>query len=151
MVEHQRLHPLAAGSGAQLAGADQAAQAALRAFGEKLGIAFQLIDDVLDYQGQESGKTLFADLLEGKLTLPLVLAIEKERGLAEYVARIHAGDDSVVQYVSSRVIDSGACEEVRKRAVTLTTEAQAALSQLPLSGARQMLSLVARELTERVA
>ena len=77
------LFAFAAGCGARLAGADEASEKALKTFGEKLGIAFQLIDDVLDYQGEQSGKTLFADLIEGKLTLPLVLAIEKERSLAE--------------------------------------------------------------------
>jgi octaprenyl-diphosphate synthase len=145
------LFSFAAGCGAQLAGASIEEQQALSSFGEKLGIAFQLIDDVIDYQGDESGKTLFADLIEGKLTLPLVLAIEKEPALAELVARIHAGDESVVEHVSARVIASGACEEVRTRAITLTAEAESVLTTLPLSGAREMLSIVARELTGRVS
>jgi octaprenyl-diphosphate synthase len=145
------LFSFAAGCGAQLAGASQKEINALASFGEKIGIAFQLIDDVIDYQGEQSGKTLYADLIEGKLTLPLVIAIEKEPKLAGLVARIHAGDASVVEALSSQVIASGACEEVRKRAIALTSEAEILLLELPFSAAREMLAVVARELSDRVS
>jgi octaprenyl-diphosphate synthase len=145
------LFAFAAGCGAQLAGASTEDQKALSGFGEKLGLAFQLIDDVIDYQGEQSGKTLFADLIEGKLTLPLVLAIEKEPDLAKLVAKIHAGDESVVEQVSKRVIASGSCDEVRQRAMSLTADAEKNLANLPPSGAREMLAIVARELSDRVA
>ncbi len=46
-------------------------------FGEKLGVAFQLVDDVLDYVGTTTGKTSLADLRDGKLTLPLVIAVNR--------------------------------------------------------------------------
>jgi len=81
-------------AGARLAGAEPAQEGYLAEFGEQLGLAFQLVDDVIDYEGQGSGKTLFADLLEGKLTLPLVLAMKKDSTLVDLVQRIHQGDDS---------------------------------------------------------
>ncbi len=136
-------------AGAVLGGASEAHASALAEFGEGLGIAFQLVDDVIDYQGGASGKTLFADLLEGKLTLPLVLAIQKDQGLQSLVARIHTGDESVVSEVSARVIASGSCDVVRQRARKRTEDALEALRRIPESPSRQLLEVVAREMTKR--
>lgn len=136
-------------AGAVLGGASDTEAAALAEFGEGIGMAFQLVDDVIDYQGGESGKTLFADLLEGKLTLPLVLAIEKDADLKPLVARIHAGDESVVEEVSRRVIASGSCDEVRERAHKRTDAAIDSLRRLPDSPSRQLLEVVARAMTKR--
>lgn len=68
----------AAHTGAVLAGADAPLCAALHSYGRHLGMAFQLVDDVLDYQGStgEMGKNLGADLAEGKTTLPLIRALQ---------------------------------------------------------------------------
>ncbi len=144
------LFAFAARAGAQMAGADSKAQEALASYGDSLGIAFQLVDDVIDYEGEQSGKTLFADLLEGKLTLPLVLAIQKDPELEALVARIHQGDEAVVAEVSRRVIQSGSCEVVRARALDYTERAVRSLDQLPASPARELLRVVAREMTRRV-
>ncbi len=59
----------------------------LSKFGQDLGVAFQVIDDLLDFRGEEAatGKTLFVDLGEGKMTYPLALAIEREPHVAELV------------------------------------------------------------------
>jgi octaprenyl-diphosphate synthase len=71
------LFQAAAHSGAVLAGADTRTQEALRDYGLNLGIAFQLVDDQLDYQGnsKELGKNVGDDLAEGKVTLPLIAAM----------------------------------------------------------------------------
>lgn len=71
------LFQAAAHSGAVLAGADEKAEAALRDYGLHLGVAFQLVDDQLDYEGdaQELGKNVGDDLAEGKVTLPLIAAM----------------------------------------------------------------------------
>lgn len=63
--------------GALLGGADETGQAALGAYGEKIGIAFQLVDDVLDFTADQAvwGKPVGADLAEGKVTLPLIRAL----------------------------------------------------------------------------
>src|SRR5258706_138914 len=74
-------------AGARVAGAPAAAVNALGQFGAHLGVAFQLVDDALDYAGDHSatGKALFVDLHEGKLTLPLLRAIAKRPALLSEV------------------------------------------------------------------
>ncbi len=63
--------------GALFAGAEEVECAALRSYGENLGYAFQIVDDLLDYQGEsgKTGKTVGNDLSEGKMTLPLIYAV----------------------------------------------------------------------------
>jgi len=145
------LFSFAARAGARMAGAPKASEEALGSFGESLGVAFQLVVDVIDSSGTETGKTLFADLGEGKITLPLVLAIERDPGLAQLVQKIYQGDESLVAEVSRRVIGSGACDEVRSRARGFTEKSRAALAKLPVTPARQLLEIVALELTSRLA
>lgn len=138
-------------TGARLAGADTASVEAMSVFGEELGYAFQLVDDVLDYTGAASGKTLLADLRQGKLTLPLVLAATKDPGLMAPLRRIFAGDQEPVAHVSASVVASGACDEVRRRAREHTARAVAALEAVAMSPARSLLTSVATELAARAA
>jgi octaprenyl-diphosphate synthase len=135
--------------GARLAGAELEAEQALSQFGEELGVAFQLVDDVIDYRGEASGKTLFTDLSEGKLTLPLVLAAARNPDLAQPLRRIFAGDREPVSLVSRLVIESGACDEVRARARAHTERAVRVLDAVPKSPARSLLASVADELAAR--
>lgn len=137
--------------GARIAGASPADQERLSGFGERLGIAFQLVDDVLDYSGDQTGKTLLADLREGKLTLPLVLAVARRPELAQALRRIHAGDREPVHFVSQAVIETGACDEVRRRASKYTQTAVEALSSVVPGPARVLLENVAEELARRAA
>jgi octaprenyl-diphosphate synthase len=137
--------------GARVAGASPADQERLSGFGERLGIAFQLVDDVLDYSGEQTGKSLLADLREGKLTLPLVLAVARRPELAQALRRIHAGDREPVQFVSQAVIETGACDEVRRRAGQYTQTAVEALSSVVPGPARVLLENVAEELARRAA
>jgi octaprenyl-diphosphate synthase len=138
-------------TGARLAGADQPSVDAMTAFGEELGFAFQLVDDVLDYTGAASGKTLLADLRQGKLTLPLVLAATRDPGLMGPLRRIFAGDQEPVAQVSQSVIASGTCDEVRRRAREHTARAITALEAVATSPARSLLTSVATELAARAA
>jgi octaprenyl-diphosphate synthase len=137
--------------GARVAGATEGEQERLARFGEELGMAFQLVDDVLDYSGEQTGKSLFIDLAEGKLTLPLVLAVARHPELGEPLKKIHAGDREPVEWVSSCVRESGACDDVRRRARRHTEHAVEALSAVAPSPARQVLEQVAFELAERAA
>src|SRR5262245_5040374 len=98
------LFRFATSAGAELAGASARWQTVLGDFGESIGMAFQLVDDLLDYAGEETGKTMFADLRQGKLTLPLVLAVQEEPGLLEQLRRIRAGDQSAVSVLRQSVI-----------------------------------------------
>ncbi len=138
-------------NGARVAGASPADQERLSGFGERLGIAFQLVDDLLDYSGEHTGKMLLTDLREGKLTLPLVLAVARRPELAHALKRIHAGDREPVQLVSQAVIETGACDEVRRRASQYTQTAVEALSSLVPGPARVLLENVAAELARRAA
>jgi octaprenyl-diphosphate synthase len=138
-------------AGAMTAGADPEAQACLSRFGSHVGMAFQLVDDVLDYTGEATGKTLFADLCEGKLTLPLVLAIERRPELLHAVQRIHAGDAEPVATLCRAVIDSEACVQVRRRAQSHTDRAIEALGGVPAGPARDLLETVSRQLGERTS
>ena len=136
-------------TGARICGAGEEAQAALSRFGEELGFAFQLVDDVIDYRGPESGKSLLTDLKEGKLTLPLVLAVARRPELAVPLGRIFAGDREPVAAVSRTVVECGACDEVRSRARAHTRRAIEALEVVAKSPARSLLESVAGELAER--
>jgi octaprenyl-diphosphate synthase len=135
--------------GARCAGASAVDQGRMSVFGEQLGMAFQLVDDLLDYSGEQTGKTLFADLTEGKLTLPLVLAVARVPALADPLRRIHAGDRGPVDEVSRQVLASGACGEVRVRAAHHTERAIDALSGVGSGPAARLLELVARQLAHR--
>jgi len=138
-------------TGARLAGASVEDQERLAGFGERLGIAFQLVDDVLDYSGSNTGKTLLTDLREGKLTLPLVLAVARMPELVQPLQRIYAGDGESVNLVSRAVVESGACDEVRRRASDHTRSAVEALRTVQPGPARVLLESVAQQLAARAA
>jgi octaprenyl-diphosphate synthase len=138
-------------SGARVAGRDDLVDAAGR-FGEQVGVAFQVIDDVLDLSGdpREVGKQLGADLAEGKTTLPLALALERDSG--ELHARLpaaRAGDADAARFVSLHPLVQGACEEARTYALEQSEQALTALEQLPVARPRELLRNLALVLTRR--
>jgi octaprenyl-diphosphate synthase len=143
----------AAHAGAHAGGAPLEAREWLADYGTHLGIAFQLVDDALDYAGDraETGKALFGDLREGKVTLPLVRAIAAFPGLLPDVERTRNGDDAASRRLLSAVLESGTCEEVRALARLETERALEALSRIPASAPRDLLACVATELASRVA
>jgi len=136
--------------GASVGRASETEAALVGEFGQTLGFAFQLVDDLLDYVGTNTGKTSLADLCEGKLTLPLVLAVERVPSLLPRIARIHRGQLDEVAEVGQAVIRSGACEEVRVRARAVTARAVDLLEAIPPSRSRELLRAVALELSARV-
>jgi octaprenyl-diphosphate synthase len=141
-------------SGAREGGAPEAAVQALGAFGTHIGVAFQLVDDVLDYDGDASatGKSMLADLGEGKVTLPLIRAAAFDRtAFAALVAEVRSGDAAAAQQLAVRVRASGACDRVRELAREETSRALGALQIVPECRAREILADVARGLAARVA
>jgi geranylgeranyl pyrophosphate synthase len=121
----------------------------LAAFGEQIGLAFQLLDDVLDVTGpaERTGKPRGADLLDGTVTLPLILAREDDPGLAELdLRRLEAPRDAVA--VCERIAATRALEEARECALGLVAGAKAALPPLPRRQ-RTALELVADGVVER--
>jgi octaprenyl-diphosphate synthase len=143
----------AARAGATIAGASGEAANALGDYGTHLGVAFQLVDDVLDYAGdpRATGKALLGDLTEGKLTLPLIRALAAQPDLAGDVEAVRAGDAQAAQRLAEAVRSSGTCEGVRMLAREETARALASLETLPPSAARELLGGVARELASRAA
>ncbi len=143
----------AARAGATVAGSGVEAAAALGEFGARLGVSFQLVDDVLDYAGDPAatGKALLGDLVEGKLTLPLIRALAARPGLASDVEAVRAGDLRAAGHVAAAVRASGACDEVRALARDETARALASLEGLPESWARETLGAIARDLAARAA
>ncbi len=142
----------AARAGAALAGAPPQAVNALGEFGSRVGVAFQLVDDLLDYEGDPAvtGKSLHADLREGKLTLPLILAVEKDPDLRADLALARDLDRGAASRLVAAVRALRTGEEVRRLADEETTRAVTALDSLPTSPAREMLAAIATELTSRV-
>ncbi len=147
------LFSFAARAGARVASAGDKEASALGDYGAHLGTAFQLVDDALDYAGDRStmGKSLFGDLREGKVTLPLVRAIAARPSLTPDVERARDGDDVASARLLAAVLESGACDEVRALARSESDRAVAALSVVPACPARDLLACVAMELAARVS
>ena len=127
-------------------------------FGAELGFGFQIVDDCLDFAGDAAvtGKGLYTDLREGKLTYPLLLALEREPRLAAVVAEAVAaeeaaegGDGEVVaqtlrhRAIAERIVACGALADARRAASERIARAIAALAPIPDSPARQALITVA--------
>jgi geranylgeranyl pyrophosphate synthase len=98
---------------------------ALGAFGRRIGLAFQLLDDVLDVTGppERTGKPRGTDLLDGTVTLPYILARERDASLPSPREVTAADADAVCD----RIAATGALDEVRARAHEMVAEAKASL------------------------
>ncbi|WP_093375871.1 polyprenyl synthetase family protein [Variovorax sp. OV329] len=124
-------------------------------YGQALGTAFQVIDDVLDYAGDanETGKNLGDDLREGKTTLPLILAMQ--RGTPEQSllikAAIEAGDTDQLPQIVAIVKQTGALDATRAAAAAEAQRAIDALRSLPRNEHSEGLLQLAAQLTERRA
>jgi octaprenyl-diphosphate synthase len=143
-----------AAAGAWAAGVEGEIPAALVRFGEGIGVAFQLVDDALDYDADAAklGKKLGADLLEGKATLPLIRALEAQpalRGRLQLLLDGKADGEAVAGEVLEAVRTSGGVEAARAMARIRTAEGMAALEALPDGPHRRALAEAARSLTER--
>jgi geranylgeranyl pyrophosphate synthase len=122
---------------------------ALGEFGERIGLAFQLLDDVLDVTGPpaRTGKPRGADLLDGTVTLPLILARERDERLKSLDLRSVTTAERAAE-ICSQIGATGALENCRARALELVA---AAKTTLPALGGRQQaaLGLVADGVVER--
>ncbi len=138
-----KLFEASARLGAVLAGADAALEEACADFGRSLGTAFQLVDDLLDYEGdpQELGKNVGDDLREGKPTMPLLLAMGRATDAERTLMRqaIEHGERERLPEILAIVRRTGALDATRAAALAEADKARAVLSSLPESRARAAL------------
>jgi octaprenyl-diphosphate synthase len=140
-------------AGGTLGGLGEPELAALSDAGLALGLAFQLVDDVLDLSGDVAtlGKEPFADLREGKLTWPVILACERDPDLIVALRRFVEGGPVDGAALAARIRDLGALEETRALATLQAHRARERLSALPAGKPRRALETVVEAATHRAA
>lgn len=143
--------------GGVIAGAREDQIRALHVYGDALGIAFQIVDDLLDYGGStvEIGKNIGDDFRERKLTLPVIKAVAKanEEERSFWRRTIEKGDqrDGDFDHAIELLARHGAMEETRAEALGWAEKARAALDSLPAHDVRDMLSDLADYVVSRVS
>ncbi|MBN2716659.1 MAG: polyprenyl synthetase family protein [Deltaproteobacteria bacterium] len=143
------LFGFAAFCGAMTGGASEEDVQEMTAFGENIGIAFQLIDDVLDFSSDAEvlGKNLLADISQGKMTLPVIMAAAQNRLVKNSLMRLTAGDESIDECaaaVADAVMRSNALESTRLEARRHTDLAMQSLERL--STANDAVTAILRQL-----
>ena len=119
---------------------------AMARYGDRLGRAFQIADDLLDYteDAETTGKPHGLDLREHKVTLPLIAALRTmsaaERGRVEELFASDAPDDELIAEVTAIVVESGGLDYARRRGDAYAEEAEEALATLPDGPVRSALS-----------
>jgi geranylgeranyl pyrophosphate synthase len=122
----------------------------LRSFGAEVGLAFQLLDDVLDVSGppERTGKARGTDLLDGTITLPLIEALRREPEIA--AIDLHALDVAGAEQLCDRIVATGALEAVRNQALAMVAAGKEALGGPGLEPEqRELLELVADGVVQR--
>ena len=123
---------------------------ALREFGAGIGLAFQLLDDVLDISGppERTGKARGTDLLDGTVTLPLIEAAKSDPGIRE--VDLPGLDAAAAEDVCNRIAATGALDRVRARALEMVAESKRALERTDFPPEqRHLLELVADGVVQR--
>ena len=123
---------------------------ALAVFGREIGLAFQLLDDVLDVIGppERTGKARGADLLDGTVNLPLIRARDRDRGLSSLDLR--GLDERAAEQVCDRIAATGATQTVRAEARERVERAKSGLREAELTAVdRHLFELVADGVVER--
>jgi geranylgeranyl pyrophosphate synthase len=122
----------------------------IASFGREIGLAFQMLDDVLDVSGpvEKTGKARGTDLLDGTVTLPLIVARRLDPGLG--TVELRGLDQAGAEAICDRIAATGALDEVRERGRAGIERAKGILdSDAFTSEERQLLSLIADGVVER--
>jgi octaprenyl-diphosphate synthase len=141
-------------SGARLAGASREVAAALGRFGQEVGVAFQLVDDLLDLvrEPEEIGKSVWQDLQTGTLTHPLVHAAQRSPDrLAAILAETGESGSRLGSAVRDLARETGGVDATRAEIRRRTRAALGELEGLPRTAARDVLALLAEQLSSRGA
>jgi len=144
------LFSLACFAGAYEAKVNKELQERFRRIGYNIGVAFQIIDDILDYTGdpQLMRKSLGSDIKEGLITMPLLCALEMDSTLCDIFSReTFSIEDSEV--IFSLVRNSGGTEEAAKRAGKYTNRALREIASLPAGENRNILETITKRLLLR--
>ena len=155
-------------AGGRAGGLDEEHCHALASYGMHMGVAFQAVDDLLDLTGSSAstGKALFTDLCEGKITYPLILGLEREPGLRSVLeellergrgpeketeaAGLEATDtEPLVRHILAVLHRTGSAEDCRLFARERAATAVRCLASLPAGEAREALETVAAAAVER--
>jgi len=140
--------------GALLGDVSSGSIAALAGFGSSIGLAFQILDDVLDVSGPSSrtGKHRGTDLLDGTVTLPLIIARRRDPELAAMDLRELVSEPAQAEAVCDRIAITGALGAAREQALHHVAAAKAALGGVELAEHRsRALDLLADGMVERYA
>lgn len=147
------LFEVSAESGAVLGGANASEAAAYREYGRHLGLAFQLMDDWLDYEGtaQELGKNTGDDLAEGKVTLPIILALKAAGASDRRILEQAITQPGSIAFEDVRCIAEryGGIESTRHRAATEASLAESAVQGLSDSACKSQMIHLAQFAVER--
>ena len=149
------LFAAAAESGAVISGQTDERISALRAYGQNLGIAFQLVDDALDYSGRQAlmGKSVGDDFRESKVTLPIILAYARADAITRkfWTRAIETGPqgEADLDRAITLVEETGAISETMARARRYANDAKRALEILPAGEIRSVLRDIADFCVER--
>jgi octaprenyl-diphosphate synthase len=141
--------------GAIITGAEKNAEQSLGKFGLNMGIAFQLMDDLLDYTSSEDvfGKPVGKDLKEGKITLPLIYTLPKieapERNRLENLFKNHQTTEEDYRQLIGLVRSKGALDQIKDEARAYVDRAAGCLSRFPDSPAKRGLLELNRFIVER--
>lgn len=149
-----RLFEAACRLGALLGGPGPSAADALADYGARIGTAFQIFDDVLDVAGptERTGKLRGTDLLDGTVTLPLIIARSRDAKLAAADLRATVTDAPAAEALCERIAQTGALEQARTDALEYVHDAKASLRDIDLSERqRRTLELVADGVIARYA
>jgi octaprenyl-diphosphate synthase len=157
VVFHKTASLIAAASetGAVLAGAEASLRKRLFEYGKAIGIAFQLVDDVLDYIGTEKvlGKMPLQDLREGKITLPLVHALKEagdgDRRKAGEILERRRFTEREISFLARMVANNGGLEYTKRRAKDFVDRGKRFLTYLPASPARDGLASLSDYIVSR--
>lgn len=121
----------------------------LQQFGRLIGVAFQILDDILDITGsvERTGKARGTDLLDGTVTLPLILAREQDPQLGQIELR-GIGDSATAETLCDRIAATDGLKLARERALTYVSDAKTLLTTLP-DEQHRALALVADGVVDR--